>query len=175
MLDQVWKRLQLAFSPGALQLASHEKAQTRLLSDEVLDNIHRVEPYGLSYRPLAGAQCYVLFPAGDRSTGFAVVIGDNRYEMTLAEGEVALHDHKGNHVLIRPDTGEIVVTAEKRVVIAAGEEVIVDAPILRVTGDILDQSEGAGKTMDAMRQTYNTHTHHENDASGETETPTQTM
>jgi phage baseplate assembly protein V len=135
VIDQVWRRLQLLFSPGVLTRDGNDRVQARLLSDEVLDNVRHVEPYGLSYRPLPGAQPYVFFPAGDRSTGFAIVTGDRRYQMRLEGGEVALHDHQGSYIHIK-QTGEIEITATAAVTIKSPVEVVVDAPILRVTGQI---------------------------------------
>ena len=44
-----------------------------------------------------------------------------------------------------------------------------------MTGQIKDLSDSTGKTMSAMRSTYNGHTHHENDVHGETNNPTQQM
>jgi phage gp45-like len=174
VIDQIWKRLQLAFSPGVLTRGGDDRVQARLLSDEVLDNVRHIEPYGLSYRPLPGAQPYVFFPAGDRSAGFAVVTGDRRYQMQIEGGEVAIHDNQGNYVHIK-QSGDIEINAAAAVTLKSPVEVVIDAPLLRVTGDILDQSSSAGKTMAAMRQTYNTHTHPENDNGGPTNAPNEKM
>jgi phage baseplate assembly protein V len=126
MADPIWNRLQLLFAKGVAALVGNEKVQARVLSDETLANIERVEPYGFSYRPKPGAQTWLLFPAGDRSYGVAIVIGDKRYNMTLQEGEVALHDDEGNYVHIKRD-GVIEVKA--------AEKVIADTPLFETTQD----------------------------------------
>ena len=97
-MQQIWHRLQLLFAQGVATLVSADKLQARVLDDEVLDNLVRVVPYGFRHRPKPGAQAYLLFPAGDRSYGVAIVVGDKRYQVDLEEGEVAIHDDIG-HVI----------------------------------------------------------------------------
>ncbi|MDR1350845.1 MAG: phage baseplate assembly protein [Zoogloeaceae bacterium] len=170
----IWARLQLLFAHGVAKWLSHGKVQARVLDEEVLPNIDRVEPYGFSYRPKPGAQTYLLFPSGDRSYGVAIVIGDKQYNMQLQEGEVALHDDEGNHVHIRRG-GAIEVNAADTVILKAGVKVRVEAPVLEVTGEIRDLCDGNGREMSDMRAIYNTHTHPENDAGGPTDEPNQGM
>ena len=98
MMRQVWNRLQLIFAQGVVTLIGADKVQVKVLDGETLDNIDRVEPYGISYRPKKGSRAYLFFPAGDRSYGVALVIGDKRYQIDLQEGEVALHDDMGQRV-----------------------------------------------------------------------------
>lgn len=128
MIRQVWTRLQLLCAQGVCNLIGADKVQVRVLDGEPLNNIDRVEPYGFSYRPKTGSRAYLFFPAGDRSYGVALVIGDKRYQMDLQEGEVALHDDEGNHVHIKRG-GIIEVKASTRVV--------ADTPIFETTGDVV--------------------------------------
>ena len=67
MIGQVWARLQLLFAQGVGLMIGADKVQARVLADEPLNNLSRVEPYGYSYRPKPGCQTYLLFPSGDRS------------------------------------------------------------------------------------------------------------
>ena len=69
----------------------------------------------------------MVFPGGDRAHGLALVIGDRRYQMDLAEGEVALHDDEGNYVKL----GRGGVATVK-----AATEVVADAPLVRTAGDM---------------------------------------
>lgn len=97
MMGQIWRRLQLLVAQGKATLVGAQTVQVQVLEGEVL-KAQRIEPYGLSYRPKAGAQAYLVFPGGDRAMGLALVVGDKRYQLELAEGEVALHDDGGNFV-----------------------------------------------------------------------------
>lgn len=126
MSDQVWHRLQLLVAQGEGTLIGADKVQVSVLDGEPLNNINRVEPYGVSTRPLPGCQTYLLFPSGDRSYGVAIVIGDKRYQMDLVAGEVALHDDEENWVHIKRG-GTIEVKAATKV--------IADTPLFETTGD----------------------------------------
>ncbi|AJF00046.2 phage baseplate assembly protein V subfamily [Pandoraea apista] len=103
-----------------------QKVQVTVLDGETLDNINRVEPYGFSYRPKSGSQTYLVFPAGDRSYGVALIIGDKRYQMDLAEGEVAIHDDEENWVHIKRG-GTIHVKASAKV--------LAETPMFETTQD----------------------------------------
>ena len=63
--------------------------------------------------------------------GLALVVGDKRYQMALAEGEVALHDDEGNFV--RLGRGGVVT-------VRAAERLVLDAPEVLVTGAVQMQS-----------------------------------
>jgi phage baseplate assembly protein V len=123
MSDPIFKRLQLLFAQGKAALVWHEKVQARVLADEVLPNIARVEPYGFSYRPKSGSQTYLLFQSGDRTHGVAIVIGDKQYNMQLQEGEVALHDDEGNHVHLKRG-GEILAHSSGKITLQAPKIVL---------------------------------------------------
>lgn len=126
MIEQVFGRLKLLFAKGKGLRIGADKVQVRVLDEEPLGNIDRVEPYGFSYRPKPGCQAYLVFPQGDRSYGIALVIGDKQYQMDLQEGEVALHDDEGNWVLIKRG-GTIHVKA--------ATEVFSEAPLFKTSAD----------------------------------------
>lgn len=123
----VWNRLRLIVAQGVGTVIGADFVQVRVLDGEVLNNIRRVEPYGFSYRPKPGCQTYLRFPAGDRSYGVALVIGDKRYQMDLQEGEVALHDdEEGSHVLLKRGG---IIEAKART------KVLADTPLFETTHD----------------------------------------
>ncbi|MDT4328548.1 phage baseplate assembly protein domain-containing protein [Methylomonas sp. MS20] len=125
-MQQIWNRLQLLFAQGVATLVGADKVQARVLDSEVLGNLARVEPYGFSYRPKPGAQVYLAFPAGDRSYGVALIVGDKRYQLELQAGEVALHD----------DIGHIVKLGRNGIAIDGGghDLTIHNAPQVTVSG-----------------------------------------
>ncbi|WP_051937945.1 phage baseplate assembly protein [Ferriphaselus sp. R-1] len=160
MIGTIWRRLQLLCAQGVVNLVGADKIQARVLDGETLDNLHRVEPYGLSYRPKPGSRAYLFFPAGDRSYGVALVIGDKRYQMDLQEGEVALHDDQGNFVKLGRGG---VVTAK------SSSKVIADTPLFETTGDakvggkltVLDGANITGTVMNNGKNVGSSHTHAE--------------
>lgn len=127
MSDSVWRRLQLMVGQGVGKLIGAKFVQVDALADEPLPKVHRVEPYGLSYRAKPGCEVYMVFPGGDRAVGLALVIGDKRYQMDLLEGEVALHDDENNFVKLGRGG---VVTAK------AAAKVIADTPLFQTTGNV---------------------------------------
>lgn len=127
MSDAVWRRLQLLIGQGVGTLIGAKFVQADALTDEPLPKVHRVEPYGLSYRAKPGCEVYMVFPGGDRAEGIALVIGDKRYQMDLLEGEVALHDDEGNFVKLGRNG---IVTVK------ASTKVIADTPLFQTTGDV---------------------------------------
>ena len=133
-MQQIWNRLQLLFSQGVATLVGADKVQARVLDNEVLDNLARIEPYGFSYRPKPGAQVYLAFPAGDRSYGVALVVGDKRYQMELLEGEVAIHDDELNHSIKLGRDGIVIEGGSHDITINNAPKVIVNDGTVEVTG-----------------------------------------
>lgn len=126
MINQVFSRLKLLFAKGKVLRIGADTVQVRVLDEETLSNIERVEPYGFSYRPKPGCQAYLVFPDGDRSYGFSLVIGDKQYQMDLQDGEVAIHDDQGNYVHIQ--RGGVIE-------VKAATKVIADTPLFETTQD----------------------------------------
>ncbi|MGB7650864.1 MAG: phage baseplate assembly protein [Gallionella sp.] len=126
MMRSIFHRLQLVFAQGKTTLVGKDTVQAKVLDGETLDNLDRVEPYGLSYHPKPGSRAYLQFPSGDRSYGVALIIGDKRYQLDLQEGEVALHDDAGNYVMLKQ--GGIVETK-------ASSKVIATTPLFETSGD----------------------------------------
>lgn len=113
MIAHVWRRLQLLVAQArGLRITTHS-IQVAALDGETLDKIDRVQPYGLSYRPKAGCQAYILFPSGDRAHGLCIVQGDRRYTLDLEDGEVALHDDQGQMVKMGRD--QLLISSPKKI------------------------------------------------------------
>lgn len=147
----------------------------KLIAGDPKQGVEHLEPYGFTSAAQSGAEAVVLFPGGDRSHGVVITVADRRYRLKgLKRGEVAIYDDLGQSVTL---------TREGIVVNGGGKPMtITNAPKARfemdieATGQIKDLCDGAGKTMAAMRTTYNEHTHKENgDGGGTTNPPSQPM
>jgi phage baseplate assembly protein V len=108
MLAPLGRRLQNMFARGTVAISKPDsKMQTlqiNLLAGETLDQIEHFEPYGFTSRPKAGAEVATLFIDGERSHGIVLVAADRRYRMTgFKDGEVAIHDDKGQSVHFTED------------------------------------------------------------------------
>ncbi len=105
------------------------------------------QPYGVSYRPLAGAEVIVLARGGDRDTLVALAAADRRYRVHLdADGDVALHDHEGQVIKLTRDGIEI-ETATKPVTVTSGVRVSIAAPEIRLGDQVAITADGV--TIDA--------------------------
>jgi phage baseplate assembly protein V len=172
MMQQMWHRLQLMIAQGRGVRVTHEKIQVKIMDGETPPNVDRVEPYGFSYRPHPNCQAYVVFPSGDRSRGFAIVVADKQYNVELEEGEVCLHDDLGQKVHLTRD-GIVIDGAGLPITIQNTPKVRMQTD-LEVTGNIKDQCDSTGQTMAGMRAIYNGHTH-PGDSGGTTGNPNQDM
>ncbi len=157
-----------------------QRAQVKLLAGEVRDNVPRYQNYGFTSVYLGGALGVPLSVGGNRDQCVLVAVDDPRYRPGgLAPGESCLYTHldqqgPGHRVYLRAD-GWVVIRA-KGVLIEAEEKVRMDTPLLEVTGEVRDLCDSGGRTMSAMRATYDGHTHNENDVTGgPTASPNQTM
>jgi len=94
--EQLLNRLKNLFGTGIATRVETGIVQLRLATGIINDRIKRVHNYGFMSRPLPGAKGYTLFVGGDTSRGIAVCIEDERHQMELAPGDVAMLDDKGN-------------------------------------------------------------------------------
>lgn len=157
MINQVWKRLQLMTQSCKVEMLNRQNGKYHLqatgLDGEVLDNIEHIQPYGFSHSPHVGSQAYVIFPNGDRSYGIAFAVGDKQYNMQgMQAGEVAIHDHAGNYVLI--GAGGIIT-------VKSSTKVIADTPLFECTQDckIGGKLEVVGGIKSQGKEVGGTHTH----------------
>lgn len=69
-----------------------QEVQLQELKDEVLDHIERIQNYGITSRPLDGAEAITLSLGGDRSHTVVIAVDDRRYRVKgLENGEVCLY------------------------------------------------------------------------------------
>jgi phage baseplate assembly protein V len=121
------------------------------LNGETRDAVESFQAYGFTGVPIPGAEAVVAFVGGGRDNGYVLAVNDRRHRIKgLQQGEVAVYNNAGASIVLKAD-GSVLITAPGGVT--------VDTPNLAVTGDIIDQSAGAGKSMAAMRQIFNGHTH----------------
>jgi phage baseplate assembly protein V len=141
MAGPITRRIQNMLARGTVALANAstkmQSLQLNLLADETKDDVEHFEPYGFTSRPRAGAEAVAVFLDGDRSNGIAVVVADRRYRLTgLAEGDVALHDDKGQSIVLGADG--ITITGNVKVIgtIEATEGISSGANGATITGDV---------------------------------------
>lgn len=175
MMAPVRRAVQNMVSRAVLRLVNDaggiQAVQIGLLRGETRDNAERFQDFGFSSTPLPGAECVVVFVGGNRDHPLVVKVDDRRYRLKANAGGATMYDAEGNYIHIKND-GTIEINSSTRVDITS--------PLVRMTGDlevvgdITDRVDDNPSTVHGMRETYNIHTHSENN-SGDTEPPTQPM
>lgn len=147
MLKDLMRRIQLVFGTGIVTRIETKYAQIKMAIGTTNDRIKRVHNYGFMSRPLVGSKAYTFFIAGDTSKGFAFFIEDERHEIELQEGEVAVLDNKGN--LIHLTENGIKIKTNENIEIEAAKDVnitCVNATIDATKTTINSETEINGKT-----------------------------
>lgn len=154
-------RVAMSLARGIIRAASDgtplQTLALTLLADEAKDGVERLQEYGFTSVPLAGAECLCVFLGGNRDHGTVIATDDRRYRLTgLAPGEVALHD----------DRGQVVHLTREGIRIVAPERVEITAPEIAITGDVSVTGE-----LSVEGIAFSTHRHPENDSGGPTDPP----
>jgi phage gp45-like len=69
-------------------------------TSEIRDGVQMMQQYGFASRPHAGCDYAALTLSGDPTKSLVIASNDQRYRLTLAEGEVGIHDDQGQSVHI---------------------------------------------------------------------------
>lgn len=140
--------------------AKLQALQVTLLAEQVPDDVEHFQHYGCTSVPHPGAEGIALAVGG--STGHTVVINvdDRRYRLTgLQAGEVALYDDLGHKIHLTRN-GIVIDGAGHQVNLVNLTKLRVEAAI-EATGDITDNCDSGGGTVQALRTAYNGHKHPE--------------
>jgi phage baseplate assembly protein V len=166
MLDQLnrlARRILLIMARGSITLVDDTKPvqalQLRINGLELISDIPRFTEYGFTSNPPLGTQAIVGFKNGDRNDGIVIATSNATYRMRgLATGEIAISDDKGQSVYLSA-AGIVVNGGGKPVEITNTPSILADTPLLKCTGDILDNCNTNTRTVAGMRQVANAHTH----------------
>lgn len=172
MIEQIWNRVKNLFGTGVATRVETGIVQMKLATGITNDRIKRVHNYGFMSRPLEGAKGYTLFIGGDTSRGIAVCVEDERYQIELQPGEVALIDDKGN--LVHMTKNGVFVKSPFKVQVDTPNTIINATTTINgnttingalKSGAITAPSAGIGGID------FGTHVHPENDNGGPTGVP----
>ncbi|RYU50024.1 phage baseplate assembly protein V [Aliivibrio finisterrensis] len=130
MFNRVMNRIKNLFAIGDVTGADTKVLQIKTSTGKINDRIKRLHNYGFMSHPKVGSRSYLLFLGGVRSRGVSFCVEDERHQMELEKGDVAMLDDKGN--LIHFTKNGIVIKTNEKVEINAEKDVSVTAG-----GDIL--------------------------------------
>jgi len=108
---------------GGIQLV-----QVKLLDGEVRDGVERMQNYGFTSAPKAGAEGLMACVSGDRDHGIIVAMDDRRFRLKgLQAGEVAIYSDEGDQIVFK--RGRILQ-------VTAGTKLEVITPLATFSGDV---------------------------------------
>lgn len=119
MFNRLMSRIKNMIVIGSVTGSDTKMLQIQTSTGKTNDRIKRLHNYGFMSHPKVGARSYVLFLGGVLSRGVSVCVEDERHEMELKEGEVAMLDDKGNLVHFTKNgiditsLGDVTVNAKK--------------------------------------------------------------
>lgn len=104
---------------------SRQSAQVEVTKDELMDDVPRIQNYGMtSVPPAGGADAIVLFLNADRNEPIIIAMENRQFRLAgLESGEVALYD----------DLGNVFKLGREQVEVTAITKLVATAPIVEVT------------------------------------------
>jgi len=163
------RRVMLAIGRGTLGPVDDDdglqRSQVTLLAGETRDNVERIQPYGLSAVPMAGADVLVVCVGGNRDHPVIIGVDDRRHRPTgMQAGDVCIYSHQTGHKITLKADRTIEIEGDE-ITIKADTKITLEAPLVEVTGaldvmgDIRDRAATGGMSLNGMRADYNTHVH----------------
>lgn len=130
-MSRIMARIKNIVGTGTVTGSDTQWLQIKTATGRTNDRIRRVHNYGFMSRPLVGAKTYNLFIGGVTARGFTVNVEDERYQMELQPGELAMLDDKGN--LVHFTASGIKVNSSSKIEVEAASDVSVTATQVDVT------------------------------------------
>ena len=124
--QRLMARIRNTIGTGIITGASTSVLQIKTATGRTNDRIKRVHNYGFMSRPLVGAKTYNLFIGGVTARGFTVHVEDERHQIDLEPGELAVLDDKGN--IIHFTEQGIKVHSMTKIEVTAKQDITVNTP-----------------------------------------------
>lgn len=167
---QLLRRVQMALSIGRVTATSDSgpiqklQVQTPL---EVRGDTPRMSDFGFSSGLPVGTDVVITFLGGDRSSGVIIASNHQSHRQSgLKPGETVIYSQwdqlvklTETGITIDADGQPVDVVNSTVVTITASEEVLAKTPVLKCTGDIIDNCESNTATLKQLREAYNDHDH----------------
>ncbi|HIB3264179.1 TPA: phage baseplate assembly protein domain-containing protein [Citrobacter youngae] len=127
----------------------------------------RMADFGFSSGLPVGTDVVIAFIGGDRSSPVIIASNHQGYRRTgLNEGETAIYNKWAMEVLltekgvfIDAKGKDVEVNNATNVTINASEGILANTPVLKCTGDIIDNCESNTRTFKELRDAHNDHDH----------------
>lgn len=177
-IERLYRRVMLVVGRGRIKTGDDtgpvQRQQVRLGDFETFDDIPRMAEYGFNSMPPGDSDAVLIFVGGNRLDGVIIGTGHQSFRMrSMKPGEVSISDNLGQSVYLTQQ-GIIVNGGGLPVLVTNTPGVTLDTPMVHATGDMQidgnlavgqnvtaagDISDHGSKSMAAMRQVANAHTH----------------
>lgn len=130
--------------------------------------VQRLAEFGFTSAPPDGSDVLVVSLGGDRSSSVVISTNHKASRLTgLNSGETAIYNISGMFIKltaagieVEANEQAVTVTNATTVTINASSGVVMNTPILQVSGDIVDNTEsGNSSSLKDLRDGHNDHTH----------------
>ncbi|HAT1683170.1 TPA: phage baseplate assembly protein [Klebsiella oxytoca] len=170
LLRQLMRRIMMMTGTGRVTTISDagniQKVQY-VAPGEVRGDTPRLAEFGFSSGLPAGSDVVLVFPGGDRTNAVIIASGHQASRHTdLNPGETVIYDQWGQYIRltesgieVEANGGDVTVSHARRLNATATESATITTPVVRVTGDIIDNCETNSTTLKQLRDAFNRHTH----------------
>jgi phage gp45-like len=140
----------------------YQTLQVSLLGEDVIDGPERLQNYGFTSVPKAGADAILVCIGGSHDNGIVIACDDKRYRLKgLASGEVAIYTDEGDKIHLKRGNNIEITTQTLKI---NGK--------LNVTGNIESSGEIKGSEVKAGQIALTTHKHTSASPGSPTSAPT---
>lgn len=170
ILRQLGRRVSMMLGIG--RITAHSDAggiqklqyQTPL---EVRGETPRMAEFGFSSGLPVGTDVVIAYLGGDRSSAVIVASNNQQYRQSgLKPGETVIYNQWGmliklteNGIEVEAKGKPVTVSNATTVTINAAESVLMNTPVLKVTGDVIDNCDSNVATLKQLRDGHNDHDH----------------
>lgn len=127
----------------------------------------RMAEFGFSSGLPVGSDVVLAFLGGDRSSPVVIATNHQSYRHAdLQPGEAVVYNQWGLNILltekgifIDAKGKDVEVNNARNATIDASESILAKTPLLKCTGDIVDNCETNTRTLKELRDAYNKHDH----------------
>ena len=161
-IRRVLGRIRQAFR-GALTRVNSAPAvqlvQVDGVAGEQLQDNELMQNFGFTSNPPPGTMVVVLPVGGNTAHGIVIACEHGQYRLKgLLPGETAIYNQWGDYCVLK--AGHMAEISTGMLTVKASSKVRCETPEFECTGTIKDKCDlPDGRTMDAMRLTYNLHIH----------------
>lgn len=169
-ISRLYRALKMVTGIGKVTGMADDGLTQSLQIQTALDvmDVRRLAEFGFTSAPPSGSDVLVVSLGGDRSSSVVISTNHKKSRLTgLNSGETAIYNIDGmfvkltaSGVEVEAQGKDVTVTNATTVTINAADGVVMNTPMLQVSGDIVDNTgSGNSSSLKDLRDGHNSHTH----------------